>query len=60
MTVSHGVHLVGALGALTYLTVRQARRELTPRRQSALKATALFWHFMAALWLCILVLLTRL
>lgn len=57
VTGSHGVHLLGALAALTYLSIQQTRMELTPRRQSGLRATAVFWHFMAGLWVYVLALL---
>ncbi len=57
LSAGHGAHLLGALAALAFLSARASRNELTPRRQSALKATALFWHCMDGIWLCIVALL---
>jgi len=59
LTASHGAHLLAVLAALACLAVRATRNELTARRQSALRATALFWHFMDGLWLCIMAVLVR-
>jgi cytochrome c oxidase subunit 3 len=57
LTASHGAHLLGALAALLYLAIRELRRELTSKRRSALRAAAVFWHFMDGLWLYLLTLL---
>ncbi len=58
LTASHGMHLIGALTALLYLTIRALRAELTPRRESALRTTAVFWHFMGVLWIYLFSILT--
>jgi cytochrome c oxidase subunit 3 len=57
LTASHGAHLLAVLAALVYLSIRASRNEFTPRRQSALRAAALFWHFMDGLWLYVLAVL---
>jgi cytochrome c oxidase subunit 3 len=57
LTATHGMHLAGGMAALLYLTVRFARHELGPARQSALRATAVYWHFMDVLWVYLLLLL---
>ena len=57
LTATHGAHLVGGMTALVYLTARFARNQFGPRRQSALRATAVYWHFMDVLWIYLLVLL---
>jgi cytochrome c oxidase subunit 3 len=57
LTASHGAHLAGGLIALVYLTIRALREELTARRRSALRAAAVFWHFMDGLWIYLLLLL---
>jgi cytochrome c oxidase subunit III len=49
VTGSHAAHLFGGLAALAYLLLR-ARRAATHR---AVVATALYWHFLAALWVCL-------
>jgi cytochrome c oxidase subunit 3 len=54
-TALHGVHLIGGLAALAYLLRRL--RHPTARLQGALAATSLYWHFMAVLWLYLLLLL---
>jgi cytochrome c oxidase subunit 3 len=46
MTVSHGAHLLGGLVALAYLLLK-SRRAATRR---AVVVTALYWHFLAGLW----------
>jgi cytochrome c oxidase subunit III len=58
LTASHGTHILAVLAALICLAVRATRNQLTPARQSALRATSHFWHFMGGLWLYILVLIT--
>jgi cytochrome c oxidase subunit 3 len=46
ITGSHGAHLFGGLVALAYLLLR-SRRDSTQR---AAIVTALYWHFLAGLW----------
>jgi cytochrome c oxidase subunit 3 len=57
LTAAHGAHLAGGMVALLYLTVRVLRNELGVRRRSALRATAVYWHFMDLLWVYLLLLL---
>ena len=57
LTATHGIHLLGGMTALLYLTIRILRRQFSARRRSALKATAVYWHFMDALWIYLLLLL---
>lgn len=47
LTAVHGLHLLGGIGALIYATVRV----------SALPACIVYWHFVGALWIWILLLL---
>jgi cytochrome c oxidase subunit 3 len=54
LTATHGTHLIGGIAALTYLTIRATRNEFGATRRSALKATAVYWHFMDALWVYLL------
>ncbi|HSS19461.1 MAG TPA: cytochrome c oxidase subunit 3 [Pyrinomonadaceae bacterium] len=60
-TATHGIHLLGGLLALSYLTLR---RRSVPNNQGALArskaradAVALYWHFMDFLWIYLFVLL---
>lgn len=47
LSLVHGLHLVGGLGALAWLLARRA----TPR------LAAVYWHFLGLVWLYVLVLL---
>jgi cytochrome c oxidase subunit III len=53
----HGVHLLGGLVALAYLTVRAQESWTTVRRRVSFDVTALYWHFLAGLWIYLLVLI---
>lgn len=60
LTALHAVHLLGGIVALSYM-VNRVRRPGAGPQEGALGATALYWHFMDALWLyLLLVLVTRL
>ena len=54
LTVAHAVHLLGGLGGLVRVISRLNHSVL---KRSTLNATALYWHFMGALWLYLLLLL---
>ena len=47
LTGLHGLHIVGGIFVLTWATLRL--------RPSTLDLTAIYWHFMDALWLYLLV-----
>lgn len=53
----HGVHLLGGLAALGYLTLRAQRNWTMVRRRVTFDVTALYWHFLACLWIYLLVFL---
>jgi len=56
LTALHGLHLLGGLAGLLY--VRRRLRHGQPLAAGpALGAATLYWHFMAVLWLYLLVLL---
>jgi cytochrome c oxidase subunit 3 len=60
LTGAHGVHLLGGMVALFCLLVTASRRPEVVlfdfRRQSSrAAAVALYWHFLAAIWLCLFV-----
>ena len=61
LTATHGVHLLGGLVALVYLSLRtRAAREnelAVVKAQGAADAVTLYWHFMDVLWLYLFVLL---
>jgi cytochrome c oxidase subunit 3 len=60
LTGAHGIHLLGGMVALFCLLVTAARRPEVVlfdfRRQSSRTAAgALYWHFLAGIWLCLFV-----
>jgi len=61
LTAAHGIHLLAGIPALGYLAVRARAIALGQQRRTAVDVTAIYWHFMDALWIYILILLvTRL
>jgi cytochrome c oxidase subunit 3 len=56
LTALHGLHLLGGLAGLLYVRHR-LRRGPAVSAGPALGAGALYWHFMAVLWLYLLTLL---
>jgi len=57
VTGAHALHLLGGLGALLYLTIRAREIRWGLRRRTTVEVTGIYWHFMDALWLCLLGLL---
>jgi cytochrome c oxidase subunit 3 len=57
LTAAHGVHLLGGLLTLGYVTVRVWRPSLWPTRAAAVEAATIYWHFMDGLWVYLLALL---
>jgi cytochrome c oxidase subunit III len=60
LTGAHGIHLLGGMIALCVLLITASRRPEVAlfhfRRQSSRTATAaLYWHFLAGIWLCLFV-----
>ncbi|MBI4447028.1 MAG: cytochrome c oxidase subunit 3 [Acidobacteria bacterium] len=55
LTGAHAIHLLGGLTALLYIWIR-SRREMMADH-IAVKATAIYWHFMDGLWLWLFLLL---
>ena len=56
LTAVHALHLIGGLGALAY-ALRCLHTDDGPRAVQVLGAVALYWHFMAVLWVYLLVVL---
>ena len=54
LTVAHAIHLLGGLGGVVRVISKVNHSAL---RRSTLNATSLYWHFMGALWLYLLLLL---
>jgi len=61
LTAAHGVHLLGGLLALLFISLRArpaAENQLAvAKRQAGADAVTLYWHFMDVLWLYLFVLL---
>jgi cytochrome c oxidase subunit 3 len=57
LTAVHGTHLLGGIVALVYVNGR-AQRDPGDGVAGALQAAGLYWHFLAALWVGLLLLLT--
>ena len=60
LTGAHGIHLLGGMVALFCLVVTASRRPEVVlfdfRRQSSrTAAAALYWHFLAGIWLCLFI-----
>jgi len=56
LTALHALHVLGGIGALLY-ALRCLRADDGPRSVNVLGAVAVYWHFMAALWVYLLVIL---
>lgn len=53
----HGVHLIGGLIALVFVTFRNQSKWTALRRRVAVDVTALYWHFLDGLWIVLFVML---
>lgn len=47
----HGVHLIGGLLGLLYVTTRRADNWTALRRRISVDVTAIYWHFLDLLWI---------
>jgi cytochrome c oxidase subunit 3 len=56
LTALHALHLLGGIGALIY-ALHCLREDDGPRPVNVLDAVAVYWHFMAVLWVYLLVIL---
>lgn len=61
LTGAHGIHLLGGVLGLDFLLLRSWRKSFdergTAKRQAAVDAVALYWHFMLGLWIYLFLLL---
>jgi len=51
LTSLHGVHLLGGVIALAYVTVAALRMRIGFKRRTAVDVTSIYWHFMDGLWI---------
>lgn len=54
---THGFHLLGGISALCFVVIFFNRWREKAKQQTAVSVIALYWHFMDALWVYLLVLL---
>ena len=57
LTAAHGAHVLGGICVLGYATARAWSARPWPTREAVVDATGVYWHFMDALWLVLLVVL---
>jgi cytochrome c oxidase subunit 3 len=57
LTGLHGLHLLGGVMALAYVTLAAVRLRISAKKRHAVEVTALYWHFMDGLWIYLFVLL---
>jgi cytochrome c oxidase subunit III len=57
LTSLHGVHLLGGVIALCFVTVAALRMRIGMKKRSAVSVTTLYWHFMDGLWIYLFLLL---
>jgi cytochrome c oxidase subunit 3 len=55
-TASHGVHLLGGIAALVWVSVQALRLRLGPGKRTVVEVSALYWHFLDGLWVYLMVL----
>ena len=51
LTSLHGLHLLGGVIALAYVTVAALRMRIGFKRRTAVNVTTIYWHFMDGLWI---------
>jgi cytochrome c oxidase subunit 3 len=59
LTAAHGIHLLGGVVALAYVASRAHRIALGRARRTPVDVTAIYWHFMGALWIYVFFMLVR-
>ena len=54
LTATHAAHLIGALAAVSYVDVQALRFRLGPAKRTIIEVSAIFWHFLDVMWLCLM------
>jgi cytochrome c oxidase subunit 3 len=57
-TAVHGLHILGGLVALSYVTFQFIRKNGTAKLSSGISLCATYWHFLFVVWLLLFALLT--
>jgi len=55
-TVAHALHVLGGIGWLCYIEVRALASKLGSQNTVAIEAARLYWHFLAGLWVYLILL----
>jgi len=55
-TVAHAAHVVGGIVALLYIEFQALRLRLGPGKRTAVEVSRLYWHFLAGLWVYLILL----
>ncbi len=58
LTAVHGLHLLGGLGGLGYALSRSSLPAAAAQPVPAVEGATLFWHFLAALWVSLLIIIS--
>jgi cytochrome c oxidase subunit 3 len=59
LTATHAVHLLGGVVALVYVVFRARRIAFGQARRTPLDVTAIYWHFLDALWIYVFFVLLK-
>ena len=51
MTGLHAVHIVGGMGAITWLLVRSAKGHFSPQYYGPVDYVGLYWHLVDLVWI---------
>jgi cytochrome c oxidase subunit 3 len=54
LSATHAAHVVGAVAALIYVEMQAIRFRLGPAKRTGIDVTAVFWHFLDVMWLCLM------
>ena len=54
LSATHAAHVIGAVAALVYVEVQAVRFRLGPAKRTGIDVTAVFWHFLDVMWLCLM------
>ncbi len=55
-TAAHGLHVLGGIAALVWVSVQALSLQLGPGKRTGVEVTALYWHFLDGLWVYLMVL----
>jgi cytochrome c oxidase subunit 3 len=54
LTATHAAHVLGAIAAVLYVDIGALRFTLGPAKRTVIDASAIFWHFLDGMWLCLM------